>query len=726
MAELSALPALAINPVEFGAKNDALTIQNQQNYDALQQERSLAPYAMAAQKSALQQKTDLDTTAYNEAQLAQIATQTQALDPEERASYWNTQMKALAAKGNNVAAQYVGHYRDDLANNVASIYGGKTDQGGSDASAAAANGPNPQALDMAVANLPVEQVQQSLGNLNKAIDSFNNIKDATSWTAEIASLQAAGIPVEKMLPSLDWSPLNYAAAHRLIQNMVPYRDAMMRAVARQASGVPTPAVPNKVVNVNGTLYAVDPFGQHATPLASTPSYEYEGADKTGGGAPVVFDKKTGKVVNPGIAASTDAFGSFADRMLQMENGTGNPAAKNPNSSAMGNGQFINATWLQEARAQLPQTQGMSDAQVLALRANPQLARQVTIGYAQKNAEVLQNAGMPVTTGTLALAHRLGPDGALKILQSPADTPLAQILPANVIAANPDMRGQTAGTYAKGIIAQMGNAPILTAQGTAATVPGDANLHGDAYLKSIPDQALASDLKAYAEGRIQQPSSFFMKTPYGQMIMRALAQYDPGFDLTLYNSRVAANTDLARGKMGQAVTSFNQAIGHLGNLQDAVTRLENTNFPLINSAVNTWRSQTGDPRITAFNVARNAVADELTRAFRGTGGNESDIASWEKSLNAANSPAQLHAAIQMAVHLLDSRIQAIGQQYNRAMRFNAIADPTTLLSPNARATLARLGGTESAAPKAPPIGTVQKGYRFNGGNPADPNSWVKVQ
>lgn len=38
----------------------------------------------------------------------------------------------------------------------------------------------------------------------------------------------------------------------------------------------------------------------------------------------------------------------------------------------------------------------------------------------------------------------------------------------------------------------------------------------------------------------------------------------------------------------------------------------------------------------------------------------------------------------------------------------------------------LEGGNSPAPGAPPAGTVEDGYRFKGGNPADPNAWERIQ
>src|SRR6185312_17535463 len=124
---------------------------------------------------------------------------------------------------------------------------------------------------------------------------------------------------------------------------------------------------------------------------------------------------------------------------------------------------------------------------------------------------------------------------------------------------------------------------------------------------------------------------------------------------------------------------------------AADALKNTNYPIANRVANAYESATGDPRIVKFNTAKQAVADELTRAFRGTGGNVSDIKGWEESLNAANSPAQLHDAIKQAVELLRSRIESVGQQYRKGM--GTTADVMDLLTPSARKTLASLPGGE---------------------------------
>jgi hypothetical protein len=85
-----------------------------------------------------------------------------------------------------------------------------------------------------------------------------------------------------------------------------------------------------------------------------------------------------------------------------------------------------------------------------------------------------------------------------------------------------------------------------------------------------------------------------------------------------------------------------------------------------------------------------VANELMRVFRGAGsGSMQEIEEWKNTIDSADSPAQLHAAITQAVQLLDSRLQSLGDQYQRGM--GQSKDPVTLLSPHAQEVYSALVG-----------------------------------
>jgi hypothetical protein len=191
----------------------------------------------------------------------------------------------------------------------------------------------------------------------------------------------------------------------------------------------------------------------------------------------------------------------------------------------------------------------------------------------------------------------------------------------------------------------------------------------------------------------------MKSPQVRAMMRDVAQYEPGFDLSLWKSRNDTQTDLAKGKMGQAITSFNTVLKHLGNLDIHGQALENSAYPSWNAWANAAREQY-DPKFAAslknFNVDKIAAVDELTRAFRLTGGNVHDIKSWEKVINNADSPEAMRAAVTEAVDLLKGRMEGVGDQYNRGMRTTAKADSVDLLTPAAKTTLQRLSGDTNPA------------------------------
>lgn len=241
---------------------------------------------------------------------------------------------------------------------------------------------------------------------------------------------------------------------------------------------------------------------------------------------------------------------------------------------------------------------------------------------------------------------------------------------------------------------VGNNPLFGApgaQGAGGNVSNGQTLTGDAYLQTLP-QNIADQVKALAEGRMQFPGGFALKSPYWQQMISAVSQYDPSFDAVNYNARASTRKDFTSGKSAQNVTAINTAMGHLNSLKDSADALNNSSVPLWNTVANAAESAVGDPRLKSFNLNKDAVADELTRVFRQSGGSAADIADWKAQLDSSGSPEQFKGVMQKGIDLLNSRLDSIAQQYNTGM--GTTKQGVDLLSPKAQAAYQRLTGEAS--------------------------------
>lgn len=138
----------------------------------------------------------------------------------------------------------------------------------------------------------------------------------------------------------------------------------------------------------------------------------------------------------GVAGDVDAL------IVGLESG-GNDAATNSTSSATGAGQFLNSTWLQLVKAEKPElASGKSDAELLALRTDGALSRQMVAAYREQNSRELRAAGVTVNAVNVYAAHHFGPDGAVAFAKASNDTPMSSILNADAIAANKYLQGKT--------------------------------------------------------------------------------------------------------------------------------------------------------------------------------------------------------------------------------------------------------------------------------------------
>ena len=147
---------------------------------------------------------------------------------------------------------------------------------------------------------------------------------------------------------------------------------------------------------------------------------------------------------PQPSGPVGAVESFVGRIIHIESAN-RCDARNPLSTAVGLGQFIESTWITTVKIHRPDLFGkFSRGQLLDMRTNCQLARSMTSAFTRDNAAVIRQAGHNVTPGNLYLAHFLGVGGAIKVLSNNPNRQIADVFGASHVRANPFESGKSIG------------------------------------------------------------------------------------------------------------------------------------------------------------------------------------------------------------------------------------------------------------------------------------------
>lgn len=267
-----------------------------------------------------------------------------------------------------------------------------------------------------------------------------------------------------------------------------------------------------------------------------------------------------------------------------------------------------------------------------------------------------------------------------------------------------------------------------------------------------DPAFKARVHGIANYQIPSGGTFGSNTPYATALQGAVLAENPNYDGSQFNQRNAAVTAFGPGhQAGDATKAVGVAMDHISVLSQYMTALNNGNVRLANSLKNEFANQFGVPAPATVDALRPIVGQEIVKAIVPRGGGQSEREQAARPWSNATTPGQQQAVLDSTGQLLAGQMAGLERQY-AATGLNNFR--TERLSPHAAALLnkyypmaAPTGQQTNFAPfsqslpgsavapgagtapqtqaRAPSVGTVEGGYKFKGGNPADPNSWAKV-
>ena len=236
--------------------------------------------------------------------------------------------------------------------------------------------------------------------------------------------------------------------------------------------------------------------------------------------------------------------------------------------------------------------------------------------------------------------------------------------------------------------------------------GNMDLTGPDYLATLP-KAQANTVQMMVEGKIPPPSSFALSKPYWQNMLAAAKNYDPTFDATQWSARVAGAKDFSSGKSSEMVRAANQTLHHVGALLDSMDKLNNGDYPSLNYIGNAFNEAKGGGAPGAFRTNAHAVAEEMSKVFKGSNLSDAEVRQWEQNLTENMSPEQQRTQIGKLKELLQGSLHALDEKRTASIGPIAAEKAGPIVKEEAQRVLQRIDnwmegkkGAQAAAPAVP--------------------------
>lgn len=246
-----------------------------------------------------------------------------------------------------------------------------------------------------------------------------------------------------------------------------------------------------------------------------------------------------------------------------------------------------------------------------------------------------------------------------------------------------------------------------------------------------------------------PTGAAMRNPDIMDMMEYANKIDPEFDANTWVSRTNSVKDFASGKSSEMVRSINQTLAHTKKLTENMDALANIQYPFMNAVKNYANNEAlGKAAVPNFRTNAHAVADEMSKVYKGAGISDAEIRAWEKNLSPNMSPEQHQGQIELLMELLHGGVMAIESKRLAAQGKHLVEKSGPLISKEGKAALdhitdvwrkppegeaAPLGGAsyddylaaEAAAKKEAAPGINQAGAAPAPMPAPDPEGWITL-
>lgn len=242
--------------------------------------------------------------------------------------------------------------------------------------------------------------------------------------------------------------------------------------------------------------------------------------------------------------------------------------------------------------------------------------------------------------------------------------------------------------------------------TDATLTDDAtNTMADQYLSG--DKSVLQNLGRGAQGAanlVKLRNTIQERANARGMDGNAIAQSMISYVGDTSRERTAATQE------GRMVPAGIEASGAIELGRAASNAVPRTNWVPVNKALQAYERGSSDPKLRAFGAANTTIINTYARAINPNGvGTVADKEHAREMLSTADGPDAYNAVL---------------DQMQKEIEL-AHTSPSQARAGFAQQRAARVAGQgDTSIPPPPKVGQLVQGYRYKGGNPADPASWVQ--